>query len=99
MKEGKALEQKQKEEFSYQHYWEELQKKKDQEKDWAKEKLKVQVWNLEHVPVYVKQELMKLVEFGAIREDILQEMKKHRKNIEDNWPAELKEVVLKKMCE
>ena len=71
LKEGKRKIQEKKEEFSYQSFWEEVQKKQQEEKDTVKEKLKMQVWGLKHVPVYAKEELVKLVEFGNMRKDVL----------------------------
>ena len=54
----------------------------------------MQVWNLKHVPIYAKEELVKLVENGKMRDDVMQECKKHKAGIEAEWPAELKELVL-----
>ncbi|MFH1275572.1 MAG: ATP-dependent helicase [Candidatus Woesearchaeota archaeon] len=93
--EGKKLAR----EFSYSKYWENAQKEKDDQKDSDKEKLKMQVWNLKRVPVYVKEELIKLIEFGSCRNDILTEMKKYKDEIEKHWPEELKGFVFGKMKE
>lgn len=84
--------------FSYSDLWQEMQKKKDEEKDGYKEKLKMQVWLLKYVPVYVKEELVKLIEFGSMRGDVLKEMGSYREEIEKEWPPELKEFVLGKMA-
>ena len=45
-----------------------------------------------------KQELIKLIEFGSMRQDIVQEVKRHKEDIEKGWPEELKEFVLKKIA-
>ncbi|MDP3734005.1 MAG: ATP-dependent helicase [Nanoarchaeota archaeon] len=94
LKQGKQKLKQKKEEFSYVSFWDDLQRRKEQEKDEHKEKLKLQVWNLKHVPVYVKEELVHLVEFGNMRRDVLQEMKEYKEDIQRDWPAELKEYVL-----
>ena len=86
-----------KEEFSYTSFWEDLQKKQDDEKDWYKEKLKLQVWALKHVPVYVKEELIKLIDNGSMRKDVFDDCKKYREEIEKERPQELKEFMLAKM--
>ena len=99
LKEGKALVKEKQEEFSYGTFWDDMRKKQDESKDAFKEKLKMQVWNLKHVPVYVKEELVKLIEFGSMRKDIWDGVKQYRKDIEENWPAELKEFVLGKLKE
>jgi len=94
LKDGKKKTKEKQEQFSYQNYWEDAQRKQLDEKDAYKEKLKMQVWNLKHVPIYAKEELVKLVENGKMREDVMQECKKHKAGIEADWPAELKELVL-----
>ncbi len=94
LKDGKKKTKEKQEQFSYQNYWEDAQRKQLDEKDAYKEKLKMQVWNLKHVPIYAKEELVKLVENGKMREDVMQECKKHKAGIEADWPVELKELVL-----
>ena len=96
LKEGKKILKEKKEEFSYSSFWEDLQKKQDDEKDWYKEKLKLQVWTLKHVPVYVKEELIKLIDNGSMRKDVFDDCKKYKEEIEKEWPQELKEFVLAK---
>ena len=94
LKEGKTKIKKAKS-FSYNDMWEDMAQKKEDEKDEKKEKLKIQVWNLKHVPVYVKEELVKLIEFGSMRGDVLKDMKNYKKEINDTWPSELKKRVMK----
>jgi ATP-dependent Lhr-like helicase len=98
LKEGKKLLKEKKEEFSYTSFWEDLQKKQDEEKDWYKEKLKLQVWNLKQVPVYVKEELIKLIDNGSMRKDVFDKCKVYQEEIEKDWPKELSEFVLAKMA-
>ncbi len=83
--------------FSYSVFWEEARKKKEDEKDELKEKLKMQVWALKHVPVYAKEELVKLIEFGTIRKSVVDSIKMYRKDVEKEWPEELKKFVLEKI--
>ena len=97
LKEGKKILKEKREEFSYSSFWEDLQKKQEEEKDWYKEKLKLQVWVLKHVPVYVKEELIKLVDNGSMRKDVFDECKKYKEEIEKGWPQELKEFILAKI--
>ncbi|MBI2145732.1 ATP-dependent helicase [Candidatus Woesearchaeota archaeon] len=99
LNEGKEILKAKQEEFSYGTFWDDMKKKQEQGKDAFKEKLKMQVWNLKHVPVYVKEELVKLIEFGSMRKDMWEGAKEHTKDIEENWPPELKEFVLGKMKE
>ncbi len=97
LKEGKKLLKEKKEEFSYSHFWEDLHKKQEEEKDWYKEKLKLQAWALKHFPVYAKEELIKLIDNGSMRKDVLDECKNYRGDIEQNWPEELRQFVLAKL--
>ena len=96
LKEGKKLLKEKEKEFSYSSFWDDLQKKKEEERDWYKEKMKLQVWTLKHVPVYVKEELIKLIDNGSMRKDVFADCKKYREEIERDWPQELKEFVLNK---
>lgn len=98
LKEGKEKVKEKQEEFSYFSFWEEAQRKKEEEKDEHKEKLKMQVWNLSYVPVYVKEELVKLIEFGSMRKEAMDELKNYWKEMETEWPNELKEFVRGKMA-
>ena len=96
LKEGKKIKKEKKKEFSYNQYWDDSKKKADEEKDEFKEKIKMQVWNLKHVPVYVKTELVKFIEFGTMRKDIKQDCKKYLKEIKQGWPEELRDFILEK---
>ena len=96
LKDGKKKVKEQKE-FSYQQYWQEKHKEQEDSKDAHTEKLKMQVWSLKRVPVYVKAELIKLIENGNCRQDVLNEFKKYKKEIEESWPDEIKEFILVKL--
>jgi ATP-dependent helicase Lhr and Lhr-like helicase len=97
LKKGKKILKEKKEEFSYSSYWEKKMKEELDQKDEFKEKLKMQVWNLKRVPVYVKEELVKFIEFGSMRHDVKQDIKKYKEDIEESWPEELKEFVFGKL--
>ncbi len=100
LKEGKEKlkeKEEERENFSYTQLWSEMHHKQQDEKDSKLEKIKFQVWSLKHVPIYAKEELVKWIDGGKIREDVLLELKKHRKSIEEEWPEELKEWMLEKI--
>ena len=97
LKEGQKVLREKKKEFSYASFWDELQQKQEGEKNLYKEKLKMQVWSLKYLPVYIKEELINLIESGSMRKDVWDKIKEYRQQIEEHWPAELKELVLKKM--
>lgn len=87
-----------KENFSYQEVWKKVEEKQMQEKDSETAKLKQMAWNLEHVPGYVKQELIKLIDGDKnIREDVIEGVDKYKKEIEKDWPKKLKEFVLERI--
>ena len=97
LKKGKKILKQKQEEFSYAKYWEEQQQEKESAKDAKQEQLKMQVWNLKHVPVYAKEELVKLIETGSMKKEIWDGIKEHWADIEQNWPPELKGLVKEKM--
>ncbi len=99
LKQGKKLVKEKQEEFSYSRYWDEKQKEYLEQKDYSQEKLKMQAWSLKRVPVYAKEELVKLIEFGSMRKEAWEELKAHLPEIEQEWPSELKDFVLGKMEE
>ena len=97
LKEGKQILKEKQEEFSYNSFWEDLQKKQESEDDCHNEKMKMQVWALKQVSIYVKEELIKLIDSGSMRKDVFDECRKDQKEIEQHWPAELREFVLAKL--
>ena len=88
-----------KEEFSYSTLWEKKEKQERTAAEEKKELLKQQAWNVKRVPGYVKNELVRFIEFGRMREDIRQGIKEHLEEVKENWPSELKEFVLNKIEE
>ena len=99
LKEGKKIIKEKEQDFSYTKLWNESQKKTEDAQDAQKEKLKMQVWALKTIPIYIKEELIKLIEFGNCRKDVLEELKKKKGEIEKEWPLELNDFVLKKVYE
>ena len=93
LKDGKQLIREKKKEFSYVGFWDEQKKQQEERRDTYQEKLKMQIWNLKRVPVYVKEELVKLVETGNMSKRIWDEMEIYQEDIEQSWPSELKEFV------
>ena len=79
--------------FSYQDYWEKDQQQQLEERDDKTELLKLQVWNLQGVPVYLKEELVKLVNGDKDRNDFKQRLKEHYCENKSQWPEELQQLV------
>ena len=40
---------------------------------------------MKHVPIYMKEELIKLIDSGSMRKDVFDECKNNQKEIELNW--------------
>lgn len=86
--------------FSYQEVWVKAQNEKEQEKQTENYKLKEMAWNLEHVPVYAKRELIKLIDGEKdIRKDFIEGIEKYKKEIKKNWPKELQKFLFEKLAE
>ncbi len=83
--------------FSYPEFWEKAREKQESEQDLALESLKQQVWNLKRTPVYVKEELIKLINDEKIRSDVKKELLEHKDNIKTEWPEELQQFILEKI--
>ncbi len=97
LKQGKKDEVKN---IDYHDFWKKIDKEKQEEKESEEGKLKQMTWNLERVPGYAKQEIIKLIDGDKeIRQDVIEGIQKHKKEIEKNWPKELREFVLKRVAE
>ena len=97
LKQGKQK-LKQEQEFSYQRFWEELQKKREDEKDLLQEKLKMEIWALKDVPVYVKEELVRFINDGNMRKDVLERLR-NDEGLMKGWTEELRAFMKGKMEE
>ncbi len=84
--------------FNYIDLWKEQQQKIEAEKETQEFKLKQMIWALKKVPMFAKEELIKLVDGSKnIREDVVQGIKEHKKDIKKNWPKELQKFVFEKL--
>ncbi|MBU0460972.1 MAG: hypothetical protein KJ574_00135, partial [Nanoarchaeota archaeon] len=82
----------------YHEFWRVSEEKNERERDPFIEKLKMQAWNLEHVPMFAKEEIVSLIEGKSeLSKKVVAAIKEHMKDIEREWPDELKEFVLKKV--
>lgn len=74
--------------FSYETLWQQSEIRREEESDLEHEDLVRQAWNLVGLPLYVKEELIKLLEGKRIREDVEQLLKSKQREIE-LWPPKL----------
>jgi hypothetical protein len=65
--------------------------------DPTKERLIKQAWNLKRVPIFAKQEIVRLLEGerAGIRKDVIAAMHQYESAIKKDWPRELRVAVLK----
>ena len=96
LKEGKQIIKEKEEEFSYNRFWTDAKKKQEEKRDTFREELKLQVLNLKRVPLFIKRELINLIDKGTMKKEIWDEIDKHQEDICKEWPEELKKFVLEK---
>ena len=85
-------------EFSYHEEWDNIRKKSEEQKDEKKEMLKQQAWNLERVPLFAKQEIVELIDGkDEASERLVDAVHKYKKEIEKDWPEEVKKFVFGKV--
>ena len=104
LKEGKRLkheelttDEKQPQPFSYQEVWKKIDEKKKDAEEERIDSLKKMAWNLKHVPMFAKEEIIKMIDGETeIRPAVLDAIKEHEKDIKKEWPKELRDFVLKR---
>jgi ATP-dependent Lhr-like helicase len=107
LKEGKRLTKEEKEKtkipdsiFNYDSFWKDQEKKMNEERDEETEKLKVMAWNLKRVPFPVREHIVDIIDGKkSIREDFIEAIKTYKKEIDENWPPELKYFIFNRLIE
>ncbi len=84
-----------KEEFSYHELWRLAEEGKQKDREEEKEELKREAWNVEKVPMFAKEAIIKMIDGEDIEQNIIDEFKKYIEEIKNNFPAKLKKFVLK----
>lgn len=85
-------------EFDYNKFYEEMEQKRQAEKDDERENLKQMAWNLKRVPIFAKEEIVELINGKSEVSDKLEEaFRKHFPEIKDTWPKDLVDFMLKKI--
>ena len=85
-------------EFDYHEEWNKIVKKAEVQKDEKREKLKQQAWNLKMVPIFARQEIVELIDGkDEASERLADAVHKYKKEIEKDWPKEIKEFVFGKV--
>jgi len=107
LKEGKKLTKEEKEKirlddnvFNYDHFWKEQEKKMDEDKDEELEKLKVLTWNLKRLPFQIREHIVEIIDGKKnIRQDFIDAIKTYKKEIDANWPDELRLFIFNRLIE
>lgn len=98
LKDGKNGKKAEPEKIDYQEFWQKNEDAREAKRNSETEQLKRMTWNLERVPGFAKQEIIKLIDGDkSIREDVVQSIHKYEKEIKKNWPKELKDFVFEKI--
>ncbi len=88
------------EDFDYYEEFRKQEEKKLEQKDDKNAELKMMAWNLKKVPMYAKEEIVKLIDGDKeIREDVIRAFHQYKENIKKEWPKELREFVFKRLKE
>ena len=64
-----------------------------------KQKLKLMLWNLDRVPYFVKRDIAEVIDGFEPGDELVNDIIRHRKDIEKHWPEELRKFVMKKVVE
>jgi len=84
----------------YTEIFDEMEKKELTEKEQEYKDLRQMIWNLNKVPLFAKEELIKLIDGeDNIRPDVIKSIEKHKKDIKKNWPKKIQKIVFEKLKE
>ncbi|MBN2421161.1 ATP-dependent helicase, partial [Candidatus Woesearchaeota archaeon] len=84
---------------NYDDFWRDVAEKRKKEMESREGKLKFAIRMLQHVPGFAKDEMVKLVndEEYEMREDVVSQIRKNQKEIEHEWPSELRNFIFAKL--
>ncbi len=93
--ENPQIAEKSSETFSYHELWRLAEEGKEKEKEEKREELKRMAWNVEKVPMFAKEAIVKMIDGEEVDQSIMDEFKKYIEEIKKNFPEKLKKFVLK----
>ena len=77
-----------------------MEEKESTEKEQEYHELRQMIWNLKKVPLFAKEELIKLIDGeDNIKLDVIKAIEQHKKDIKKNWPKKLQVFALRKTKE
>jgi ATP-dependent helicase Lhr and Lhr-like helicase len=100
LKQGKGKKGVVDEGFDYYEEWKKAEERLNESRDEEMEELKIEVMNLEKVPFFVKEQIVRLLEGHLdIRLDVIRELRDREKDIKKEWSKKLSKIVFKKLKE
>ena len=76
------------------------EKKELTEKEQELEDLKEMAWNVKRVPMYAKEEIIRLISGETnIRKDVIDGINTYKEDIKKTWPKKLQDEVFKRLKE
>jgi len=87
------------EKIDYNEFWKGVEEKRRKEMDTKEGKLKIAIRNLRHVPGFAKDEMVQMIEDEDYepRDDFISGLKKYQKEIEKEWPSNLRNFVFARL--
>jgi hypothetical protein len=86
--------------FDYEQFWNDEKKQTDAAIEEKNERLKFMAWDLKHTPFLIREHIVDMIEGKTkVRSDFVDAIKECRREIEDNWPKELREFLYDKLIE
>jgi len=84
----------------YKEIFDEIEKRQLTEEEQKQKDLKRMVWGLKRVPMFAKDELIKLIDGDKeIRQDVISSIDRYKSEIKKTWPKELQDFVFKRVKE
>lgn len=83
-----------KKELTYEEIFDAMEKKELSDKEKEKKELKQMAWNLKKVPMFAKEEIIRIIDGDTdIRQDVIDAIEKHKSQIKKTWPKKLQKLV------
>lgn len=105
LKEGKRMTKTEREKidenvFNYDTFWKKQEQEMADEKGRESEKLKIMTWNLKRVPFLIREHIVDIIDGKKdVRQDFIEAIKLYKKEIDDNWPEELRFFIFNRLVE
>ena len=82
-------------ELNYHEMWQLMEQGKEKDKQDKTEELKRLAWNVKKVPMFAKEAMVKMIDGEEIEQEVIEEFKKHKDEMQLHFPSKLKKFVFK----